>query len=97
MSRRRTRMNKTALSDDENLVALYFGHVVSSDPTPKPASVASTLSAVSYFHKLGSHLDPTASFLIERPYKAFVIPNPLLMHGSGSTHSKLKSRFESCH
>jgi site-specific recombinase XerD len=69
-------LNKTALPADENLVALYIGHLVSTDPTPKPASVASTLSAVSYFHKLGSHLDPTASFLIRKALQGFRNSNP---------------------
>ena len=53
-------LKRPAIPADNNLVAMYIGHLVSAPHPPKPLSVASTLSASAYYHKLASQLDPTA-------------------------------------
>lgn len=48
------------------LLVSFIAHQVSSNPSISPSSLATTLSAISYFHKLSNFSDPTSSFLVRK-------------------------------
>jgi len=58
------------------LVCLYIAHMASSNVLPKPSSLATTLSALSYFHKITGFPDPTSNFLIRKLLQGLSKSNP---------------------
>ena len=61
-----------------SLLCLYIAHMVSSKPIPKPASLATALSAISYYHKIAGFPDPTSDFLIRKLLQGVSKSNPSL-------------------
>jgi len=69
-------LSRCPLPASVNLVALFIAHLVSLPTPPKPSAIASTLSAISFFHKVSDAEDPTSAFLIRKILKGCFKANP---------------------
>ena len=69
-------INHVYLPASVPLVALYIAHLVSTPPIPKPSSLATSLSAISYYQKIAGSPDPTAHFLIRKLLQGVSKSNP---------------------
>jgi len=58
------------------VVSLYIGNLVSSPTPPKPSSLATSLSAIAYYHKIAGLTDPTSDFLIRKLLQGLAKSNP---------------------
>ena len=62
------------------VVSLFIGSLVSSSTPPKPSSLATSLSAISYYHKISGVPDPTSDFLIRKLLQGLSKSNPSSDH-----------------
>ena len=70
------------LPSPPSTVALFISHLVSPPHSSAPSTVCSSISAISYIHKLNNQSDPTSTFLIRK-----------ILRGVSKLHSKSDTRL----
>ena len=75
-------LHTTCLPASQASLALFISHLVSPPHNSAPATVASAISAIAFYHKIHAMEDPSASFLIRK-----------ILKGLSKTSSLLDSRI----